>query len=278
MSNLPGVFTAKKKDGTEYYRVSVTYRNKHISLGSYTDMNTAAKAYNAAVDILKGQDAKKDASDTADYANLSFVYPDNCPISFEKWIILINFRDNGIYFKTPIYIFKKFFLYFLSPERILKFDVDDLFYYSTHKIMARGGYLFVNDYGMQVNILAHYGIKSHAVCGRDYVFANGDCNDFRYGNITVINRYYGVQSFVKKGRTVYKVKIHIKGDYAVGTYYTENEAAIAYNKAADLLASKGIFHNYPANYIEDISQIEYAKIYNRVRISKKLRELPKNPR
>lgn len=276
MGNLPGVFTAQKKDKTEYYRVSITYKNKHISLGSYDDMNVAAKAYETADNILRGQHMQTAEFDTSNYADAALVYPDNCPISFEKWIILINFRDNGIYFKTPIYLFKKFFLYFLSPERILKFDVDDLFYYSRHKIMSRGGYLFVNDYGMQVNILTHYGIKSHAVCGRDYIFANGDCNDFRYTNINIINRYYGVQCSVKNGRTIYKVKIHIKGDYAVGTYYTENEAAVAYNKAVDLLASKGIIRNYPSNYIEDISPIEYAKIYNSVRISKKLRELPKS--
>ena len=249
MNSLPGVFAAAKQDGTKYYRVSITYKNKHISLGSYDDIQTASKAYAAADGILRGDALQTPVFDTANYTKAVSVYPDNCPLSFEKWVILVNFRDNGIYFKTPIYLFKKFFLYFLSPERILKFNADDLFYYSKHKIMARGGYLFVNDYGMQVNILTHYGIKSHAVCGRDYI------------------------SFIKNGRTAYKVKIHIKGDYVVGTYYTENEAAVAYNKAVDLLASKGIIRNYPSNYIEDISSIEYAKIYNSIRISKKLREL-----
>ena len=33
--NLPGVFTARKKDGTLYYRASITHKKKHISLGSY---------------------------------------------------------------------------------------------------------------------------------------------------------------------------------------------------------------------------------------------------
>lgn len=273
MSNAPGVFTARKKNGTEYYRVSITYRNKHISLGSYSNKDTASKAYIVADKILHQNTQAHLEPETLNHMHPDIHYPKDCPLSYEKWVILINFRDNGIYFKTPIYIFKKFFLYFLSPKRVLKFDVDDLFYYSTHKIMSRNGYLFVNDYGMQVNILTHYGIKSHAVCGRDYIFVNGDHNDFRYGNITIINRYYGVQALVVKGRTVYKVKIHINGDYVVGTYYTENEAAIAYNKAVDLLASKGIVRNYPTNYIEDISQIEYAKLYNGVRISKKLRNI-----
>ena len=32
---LPGVYIAYKKNGTAYYRASITYRNKHISLGSF---------------------------------------------------------------------------------------------------------------------------------------------------------------------------------------------------------------------------------------------------
>lgn len=32
---LTGVYTAKRKDGSTYFRASLTYRNKHISLGSY---------------------------------------------------------------------------------------------------------------------------------------------------------------------------------------------------------------------------------------------------
>lgn len=274
MSSQPGVFTAVKKDGTEYYRASITYMNKHISLGSYSDSKTAADAYWAAELILRGRD--RSSSLSLDFVNRiipDIHYPGDCPLSFEKWVILVNLRDNGIYFKTPIYLYKKFFLYFLSQERVLKFDVDDLFYYSTHKIMARNGYLFVNDYGSQTNILSHYGIRSHAVCGRDYIFVNGDKDDFRYGNISIINRYHGVQASIRNGKTLYKVKIHINGDYIVGTYSTENEAAIAYNKAVELLASKGIKRNYLTNYIEDISPIEYAKIYNSIRISKKLRAL-----
>lgn len=178
-----------------------------------------------------------------------------------------------MYFKTPIYIFKKFFLYFLTSERALRFDVDDLFYYSTHKIMSRDGYLFVNDYGSQTSILSHYGIRSHAVCGRDYIFVNGDHNDFRYGNIHIINHYHGVQEIQRNGRTLYKAVIHIRGNFVAGIYSSEHEAAIAYNKAVELLASKGIIRNYPSNYIEDITPIEYARIYNSVRLSKKLRSL-----
>lgn len=177
-----------------------------------------------------------------------------------------------MYIKTPIYLQKKYFEYYLSKDMVLKFDVDDLFYYSNHAIMTRDGYMFVADYGMQVNILSRYGIRNHAVEGRDYDFANGDRLDYRYGNVVVINKYYGVNRIEKNGRYLYKVKIHVVGDFVVGVYSTENEAAIAYNKAAKLLNEAGVKKTYPENYIEDISAIEYASIYNKVKISSALRE------
>ena len=34
-----GVYTAYKKDGTVYYRSSITHKNKHISLGSFSSEN-----------------------------------------------------------------------------------------------------------------------------------------------------------------------------------------------------------------------------------------------
>ena len=40
-----GIFRAIKKDGTVYYRASLTYRGKHISLGSYRDAGQAHSAY-----------------------------------------------------------------------------------------------------------------------------------------------------------------------------------------------------------------------------------------
>lgn len=39
--------------------------------------------------------------------------------------------------------------------------------------MSRGGYYFVNDYGMQTSILSRFGVRSHSVKGRDYVFKMG---------------------------------------------------------------------------------------------------------
>lgn len=256
---MQGVFEAYKKDGTKYYRSSITYRNKHISLGSYDKEEQANKAYCEAKDVLEG------AADIQEYK-------EGMCLDFKKWVTLINFRDNKMYIKTPIYLQKKYFEYYLSCDVALKFNVDDLFYYSHHAIMTRNGYMFVADYGMQVNILSRYGIKNHAVEGRDFEFANGDNHDYRYENIVIINKYYGVNRIEKNGRYYYKVKIHVTGDYIVGTYLNEIEAAIAYNKAADILRAAGIHKDFRENYIEDISAIEYASIYNKVKISKSIRE------
>lgn len=256
---LQGVFKAYKKNRTEYYRASITYQNKHISLGSFDTEEEAGYAYNEARKVLYSDNKISD-------------YNELLHLDFKKWVTLINVRDNKMYIKTPIYLQKKYFEYYLSPELSLKFDVDDLFYYSKHSIMTRDGYMFVADYGMQVNILSRYGIKNHAVEGRDFLFANGDSTDYRYANIVVVNKYYGVERLEEAGRCLYKVKIHLSGNYIVGVYPNETEAAIAYNKAADMVRAAGMDKKFPENYIEELSAIEYAKIYNSVSISKKIRD------
>lgn len=260
MSKLPGVYEAVKKNGEVYYRASITHKEKHISLGSYSTAIEANSAYKTAVDILRIN--QYDIDD----------YQPDFPLSFDKWVILLNLRDHGIYFKNPIYLKKSYFIYYINKKLLLKFDVDDLFYYANHRIIQRGGYLYVSDYGMQTNLLTRYGIKNFAVAGRDYIFVNGDTSDYRYGNIEVINRYYGVQKSLHKGKTIYTAKIHINGDYIIGRYSTENEAAIAYNKAARVLQERGIPKNFPENYIYELDEIEYARIYNQIRISKRIRE------
>lgn len=198
---------------------------------------------------------------------------ENPVLSFSKWVSLINFRDNGIYIKTPIYLFQKYFHYYFSPENYLIFDTDDLFYYSTRTISRRGGHLFVADYGMQVNILSRYGIKNYAVAGRDYLFANGNTRDFRYENLVIINRYHGVCQKTKQGQIYYETKIHWNGDFLVGRYENEIEAAIAYNKAASTLLRKGYLKDYPVNYIEELSDSEYRSRYQVVDISDKIKVL-----
>ena len=138
--SYPGVYQAQKKDGSTYYRASITYKQKHISLGSYSSASMACAAYLEASSLLSSGELC-----LSDYSKFRL-------LSFEKWVCLLNFRNNDIYFSTPIYMRKNYFEYYLSPSYILKFDVDDLFYYSSHKIMRRGRHFFVADYGMQVNI------------------------------------------------------------------------------------------------------------------------------
>jgi len=260
MAHLLGVYPAKKKNGETYYRSSITYKNKHISLGSFKQEAFAHQAYQLASTILANHSYQIDSYSSKDHV-----------LSFEKWVVLINFRDNGLYFKTPIYIRHRFFDYYLDQKIPLKFAVDDLFYYANHKIMKRGGHLFVADFGMQVNILSRYGIKNFAVPGRDFLFMNGDNTDFRYENISIINKYHGVQQTTKKGISIYISKIHINGDYIIGRYATEDEAAIAYNKAADLLTKKGLLRDFSLNFISKLNQEEYDAIYREIKISKKIR-------
>lgn len=255
---LPGVYGATKKDGTPYFRASLTYKNKHISLGSYMDEELAADAYLEAYQIIHESEITIDN-----------FYDNPTVLRYDKVVVLLNLRDNNLYFNNPIYLRKGYFSYYLSPSIELKFDIDDLFYYSGHRIQQRQGHLFVNDYGMQYSILSRYGIKPYAVSGRDYTFANGDEHDFRYSNIIVINRYHGVTEVLQKGIRKYKVLIHINGNYKIGTYSTEEKAAIAYNKAADLAKSHGIDKNFPENYIDAFSPREYAELYTKLHISKK---------
>ena len=107
-----GVFEAKKKDGTRYYRSSITYQNKHISLGSFPDEKTASLCYQTAGELLSNH-----ALSLSDYQNES-------PLSFSKWVVLTNFRDNHIYIKTPIYLYRHYFRYYFSFDDFYIFDID----------------------------------------------------------------------------------------------------------------------------------------------------------
>ena len=257
-----GVYEAKKKDGTRYYRANIHYRAKHISLGSFPTFEEANTVYIQAREMLDDADA-----------TLPEAFTHYAEIPFEKTVILLNFRDNGMYLGTPIYLQSQhFFVYYLSPDVELKFDNDDLFYYSDHKILQRGGHLYINDYGMQVSMLSRYGIKNYAVAGTDYEFVNGDCHDFRYENIRNINPYYGVNRLDENGRISYLTRIHINGNYQIGIYANETDAAIAYNNAVDLAKNAGIDRNYPTNYIAGLSASDYADIYTRIKVSKAYRE------
>lgn len=254
-SHLPGVYMATKKNGTPYYRCSLTYHKKHISLGSFNEALEAHSAYLEGLSILENKHITLE-----DYSSTHL-------LSFEKWVCLINFRDNGLYFHTPIYLFKKFFYYYFSLEDYLIFDTDDLFYYSSHKIMRRKGHLFVADYGMQVNIMNRYGIKNYARLDIDYLHINGDTSDYRYENIEILNSYYGVTAVIKKGKRLFKSAINVNGTIVIGYYETALFAAIAYNKAIDILKKRGSSKMYTENYIDELPPKDYAKIYTQLAIS-----------
>lgn len=267
---MTGVYEARKKSGEIYYRASFTYRNKHISLGSSSDEASCHAMYNEACEIINNS---SDHWIDTDHRTTS--YNEAMTLSLGKYISLINFRDNNIYIKTPIYMCHKYFLYFLKEHEVLQFSTDDLFYYSNHTIMSRGGYYFVNDYGMQTSILSRFGVRSHSVKGRDYVFKNGDTHDYRYENILVVNKYNGVSQFTKNGRIMYRTRIHINGDYILGEFSSEAEAAIAYNKAVDMLSDL-VNITYTPNYIEGISSVEYASLYHNIILSKNFRNYVKS--
>lgn len=260
MKNLPGVFKAQKKNGDIYYRTSITFRSKHISLGSFDNEEDANTAYNDATNIIKSE--KK-------YMPDDFSTKVCQKLDFKKWISLINFKNNGIYIKTPIYMRNKFFNYYLSKNDVLTFDVDDLFYYSNHSIMRRGTHLFVAEYGMQTNIASRYGIRNFARKDIDFRFVNGDTNDFRYANIEIINPYQGVTAEVVNGITYYNSKIHINGYLLIGKYEKIEHAAIAYNKAVDILTNNGCTTKYEKNFIKEYSREEYMKVYEKIHIPEK---------
>lgn len=261
--SLSGAFQTQKKDGSIYYRSSITYRSKHISLGSFSTEKEAHDAYTEAKKLLEtGELLSPDDYDAKNYPLLPF----------SKWISLLNFKNNGYYIKTPIYLRSNFFSYYLSPTDVLLFDADDLFFYSNHSIMRRGKHLFVAEYGMQTSIHTRYGIRNFARQGVDFRFVNGDDRDFRYSNIEILNPYQGVTKKGSLKKPVYIAKIHIHGDYMIGKYESIIKAAIAYNKAADLLQDLGIHKNFEKNFIEELSRKEYADIYEQITIPQSIYE------
>ena len=99
-SMLPGVYIAKKKDGTIYYRSSFTYQNKHISLGSYPTEEKAHLAYCTAISITN------DNSSIEDSYYLTYILPfekivsDTTTIGFKgkpyDWTFYLDVFNNEI--------------------------------------------------------------------------------------------------------------------------------------------------------------------------------------
>ena len=96
---LSGVYQAKKKDNTIYFRSSITYSGKHISPGSFDTEEMAHEAYLYAGRLLAGKEI-----------TLTSYKKENPVLSFSKWVSLINFRDNGIISRHRFICFRNIFI------------------------------------------------------------------------------------------------------------------------------------------------------------------------
>ncbi len=244
-----GVYETKLKNGTPSFRGNISYKGTHISLGSYDTYDKCHGAYNEAGLILS------DYSITIEnwVRHIHF-------LPMAKVITLLNYRDNGIYIRNPIYLKKGYFHYYLNEsDNPYIFDNEDLFYYSEHKIQCRGGHLFVSDFGLQETILLRYGLRQYSKPGKEYTFVNGNDHDFRYHNILIRTKYFGVSKMSKNNLSpdTFVARIHVNGDITIGQFDNEIDAAIAYNKAVSILTAHGLKKNYNKNFIEELSDTEY---------------------
>ena len=94
MAKATGIYETKLKNGTASFRVSITYKGKHISLGSYPDISTAENIYSFGKNLIESDLTLEN-------------YSKDWSFPHDKYVTLINFRDNGIYFPTPIYLRKQ---------------------------------------------------------------------------------------------------------------------------------------------------------------------------
>lgn len=254
------IYPISKGDVTTY-KVYLLYSKKKIYLGSYDCHAKASRALEEANHIMN-----------APFGHLDFT---TSVIDYKKIITLCNFRDHKVYIKNPIYLKDKYFYYYLSKDIILTFDMKDLLFFSTYKICKRGNYLYIQDSISQQSLLNRFGILSHSISGKDYLFKNGNAYDFRRDNIEIINTYKGVTKKVKNQETFYTASIYTDKPILLGYYSSEIEAAIAYNKAIDfLMANSSNCRNYIPNDIPFLTKAEYDAIYDHLKLSPRL----KNPK
>lgn len=194
-------------------------------------------------------------------------------LNVQKIVCLCNLRDHQHYIKNPIYLYPTYFHYYLSATCVLTFDLKDLFYFSTYKIHQRGHYLYTQDSISQKSILSRFGIMNYSVIGKDYRFKNGNPYDFRQQNLEIINPYKGVTKKEKGGCIFYTASICLPKKLIIGHYTSEVEAAIAYNKALDLLARYEHPLTSSRNSIPFLTRTEYEAIYHRLSLSPRLLHL-----
>ncbi|MBE6022462.1 MAG: hypothetical protein E7231_04400 [Cellulosilyticum sp.] len=252
------IYPTLVKDVTKY-KTYFLYETTKIYLGMYT-------SYDAAETAIKDAKALMSASQSPPQF-------DDYSLDYRKVVSLCNLRDNKRYIKNPIYLYPTYFTYYLSKEHILTFDLRDLLYFSTYKIYKRGNYLYTQDAISQQSILSRYGIPNHSVINKDYIFKNNDPYDFRQSNLEIINGYKGVTKKIKNGIETYTAHIYIKTDFIIGHYASEFEAAIAYNKAVDILSEHNMIKDYTHNTIPFITKAEYDSIYNNLILSPRIYHL-----
>jgi len=239
------------------YKVYFVYQSKKIYLGLF---DTTLAANNA---LLEAEAIMDHPIDIAHYTCAS--------IDYKKFISLCNFRKQHVYIKNPICIYDHYFCYYFDKDIVFTFDMKDLLFFSTYKICKRGHYIYTQDSVTQQSILSRFGIHPHSVCGVDYVFRNGNPYDFRRENLEVVNAYKGVTHKMRNQESVYITKIFINQNLIIGHYPSGLEAAIAYNKAIDILFENGNARDYIKNTIPYLTLTEYNQIYDRLAISPRIK-------
>ncbi|MBP3886594.1 MAG: hypothetical protein J6F30_02905 [Cellulosilyticum sp.] len=252
------IYPTVVKDVTKY-KTYFLYEEHKLYLGTYPTMECANQVIQEANELMT---LPKGAPQFDGYS-----------LNYKKIVSLCNLRDNKGYIKNPIYLYPTYFNYYLSKDCILTFDLKDLLYFSTYKIYKRGNYLYTQDSISQQSILSRYGIPNHSVINKDYIFKNNNPYDFRYSNIEIINGYKGVNKKLKNNTEIYIAYIYIKTNLIIGHYSSEIEAAIAYNKAVDILSKHNDTKDYTYNTIPFITKSEYDTIYNRIVISPRIEHL-----
>lgn len=243
-------------NGKTQYKLYFVFESNKIYLGTYPSIETAEKVLKEAETLMASLKGPPHFEHTL--------------LDYKKVVSLCNFRDHKKYLKNPIYLYATYFHYYLSKDCILIFDLRDLLYFSTYKIYKRGNYLYTQDSISQKSILSRFGIHNHSVISKDYFFKNGNPYDFRFENLVVVNNYKGVKQKVKNNQFIYISYIHIKTNLILGHYESEIAAAIAYNKAIDLLRQQNRLHDYTYNTIPYITEAEYMAIYNSISLSPRL--------
>ena len=242
------------------YKLYFVYNKEKIYLGSYASYEKAQEILAEAEALM--QDPHHLIPDFSKYK-----------MDYKKVISLCNFRDNKKYIKNPIYIYTNYFHYYLSKDCILTFDLKELFYFSTYKIHKRGNYLYTQDNVSQKSILSRFGILNHSVVGKDYFFKNNDPYDFRKENLEIIKSYKGVTKKEKADGDIYIASIYIDSNLIIGYYASEIEAAIAYNKAIDLISDHTPQKLFTPNLIPYLTSDEYQSIYSSITVSPRLLHL-----